>query len=352
MSKGISVVVCTYNGEERLPTTIRHLAYQVVSGGIDWEILIINNASTDNTESVSKNEWSKYNRNIPFRVIDQPVTGLSAARQKGFDCAKYDYVIFVDDDNWLCERYVELSFLIMEQHPHIGVLGGIGEPVFESTPPDWFEKYSIYYAVGAQDEKSGDISDAKGYVYGAGMVVRKPFYQKLKEKGFQSYVEDRKKKSLSSSGDNEICYILRLAGYKIWYDERLEFKHYIPHKRLQWNYFLNLIEGAHRSGVYLAPYLDLLNNKEIRQQNLKRVWLFRTLNIIFQVFKLSKYSVRYILTGHYLPDKHRKYRRLIGELKGWLSIRTGYAQRYNNLNSLKSDISDQSVEYRKSYVNI
>jgi len=51
---GVSVVICTYNGAERLPETIRHIANQTVPAHIPWEFIVVSNACTDNTEEVTR----------------------------------------------------------------------------------------------------------------------------------------------------------------------------------------------------------------------------------------------------------------------------------------------------------
>ncbi len=54
ISKGVSVVVCCYNSAPRLPETLMHLFAQIVNPDIKWEIIIINNASTDDTLEVAQ----------------------------------------------------------------------------------------------------------------------------------------------------------------------------------------------------------------------------------------------------------------------------------------------------------
>src|SRR5688572_10602380 len=100
-ANGISVIICCYNSSSRLPETLKHLANQSVPGKINWELIVVNNASTDNTASVAETEWAKYNLEIPLHVVDQPVPGQSAARDKGYEVASHEYLLYVDDDNWL-----------------------------------------------------------------------------------------------------------------------------------------------------------------------------------------------------------------------------------------------------------
>jgi len=52
---GVSVIICCYNSVKRLPVTLAHLKSQVVFGQIPWEVIVIDNASTDRTAEVAKN---------------------------------------------------------------------------------------------------------------------------------------------------------------------------------------------------------------------------------------------------------------------------------------------------------
>jgi len=51
---GISVLVCTYNGAKRLEKTLAHLAAQVTNSTVEWEIILVDNNSTDNTSVIAK----------------------------------------------------------------------------------------------------------------------------------------------------------------------------------------------------------------------------------------------------------------------------------------------------------
>src|SRR5690606_30349950 len=259
MKPGVSVIICCYNSAKRLPETLRHLALQKVPSDIPWEVIVVNNASTDDTVHVAEQEWSQYNLSIPFRIVDQPKPGLSNARDKGFEVAAYEYCLFCDDDNWLQSDYVRIAFETMESDPMIGAAGGQGEPVFEGGKPGWFKDGVWGYAIGEQMPESGYVDLNRGYLYGAGLIVNKKKWENLKLPFETMLCGDRTGMKLQSGGDTELCFIMIVNGYMLFYNEDLKFKHFIEKERLDISYYKKLCQGFGQANAILSPYKYFLN---------------------------------------------------------------------------------------------
>ncbi len=183
--------------------------------------------------------------NVPFRVLDEPKAGKEHALKRGLDVARYEAVAIVDDDNLLAPDYTQMAFEIMQANPEIGVLGACAEGFFEVPPPDWFKEVQAVYAIGPQNRGiSGPYPDKDGFVYGAGSVVRRSAWLKLQAHGFHFLTQVKRGKILAGGEDIELGEALRLAGYKLWYDERLRFRHYMYRNRLTWEYLLRIGPGA------------------------------------------------------------------------------------------------------------
>ena len=98
---GVSVLICTYNGASRLIPTLKHLAQQVMPAGVPWEILLVDNNSTDDTSVHSVRLWAEGGAPAPLRVLNQPKAGKQFALEMAYDAARYEFMCIVDDDNWL-----------------------------------------------------------------------------------------------------------------------------------------------------------------------------------------------------------------------------------------------------------
>lgn len=212
--------------------------------GIEWEVIVVDNHSSDDSSAVAFASWKRYRCTAPFNVIAEPRPGLSFARKTGADAAQYELLLYCDDDNWLAPDYIRISFQQMQAHPNIGVLGGRSTACFEANEPAWFSRFEKAYAVGRPMQQSGNANQ-RTYLAGAGMLVRKSLLQQLEAIDYRQLLTDRKGKELSSGGDAELCLVMLYLGYDLYYDERLQFVHYMPAGRLDWRYCVKMMAEGH-----------------------------------------------------------------------------------------------------------
>lgn len=289
MKKGISVIICCYNSAGRLPETLRHLSKQKLPETINWEVVVVNNSSTDDTSNVAQEVWASFELAVPLKIIPEPTPGLSNARRAGVKNASFDLIVFCDDDNWLASDYLKNACEIMQQNLNVGVLGGRSEGVFESEPPEWFERFSFAYAIGKQLPQTG-IANKRRYLMGAGMVVRKSILDLLYELSFNNILTDRKGDAVSSGGDTELCLMILFLGYDLYYDERLFFHHFITSKRLNWQYCKKmLIESYGSMQIYLSFYKMIYKKMKVSGnmffEEAYREILWYNIHILLNAFK-------------------------------------------------------------------
>lgn len=339
--QGVSVIVCCYNSAQRLPKTIEHLAKQIVPNNINWEVIVINNNSSDNTAEVALNEWKKFNVAIPFQIINQPIPGLSAARETGFDTAKYEFVLMCDDDNWLSNDYVKIVYNIMSIDDKIGALGGVGTEECETSPPTWFENYKPTFAVGKFSTINGDITHTTNGLYGAGAVVRKSAYFLLKQNSFVLLTTDRIGGKMSSGGDTELFWALELIGYKIWFDDSLKFTHFISSKNMLPEIFMQKMYNGTQSEMMLSAYMYIRKREIFKNRpNYKKHWTWLLMAhllpfllssqilqlITFLIFKIVndntvKAKVQLAKIVYYLTERGKDKKRIQNLSKAaWLKV--------------------------------
>lgn len=282
LSNGVSVIVCCYNSSARLPQTLRHLAMQELPESLNMEVLLVDNASTDQTAAVARQLWAEYSPRFPLRVVDQPTPGQNHARRKGTEEALYELIIFCDDDNWLNNQYVQSAVNTMHTDERIGAAGGQNVPVTDAPSyPDWFAEYSDKYALGVPAATSGDIS-FRGFVLGAGMVTRRSLFLDMYDHRYPTLLKGRNGTDLSTGDDFEYCKRLLLRGYSLYYDERMILKHYIPAERLTIPYRERLMAGILEAGKVINVYDDAIKIfRRNRNKNRLRIWLLSPFRILF-----------------------------------------------------------------------
>lgn len=271
---GISVLVCAHNGAERLPGTLRHLAAQRTPPGLPWEVLLIDNASTDGTATAARALWPA-GAPARLRVVSEPRPGLRLARECGFRESCWPLLVFIDDDNRIAPDYLARAAGIMARKPEVAACGGRAEPVCEVAPPAWFPNHAHAYATGPQGNPRGDEPGPRPQLWGAGLVIRRPALDALRAGGFRPLSMGRTEGRLDAGEDTELCLALRLAGWQLWYDPGLRLDHWIPRSRLEWRYLRRLTRGF--GATFLDPYWHELDPLWRDIPAWRRTWLMAVL---------------------------------------------------------------------------
>ncbi|NRF38638.1 glycosyltransferase [Pedobacter foliorum] len=285
MKKGITVIICTYNGAPRLSETLNHLAAQVVPKNLNWEILLVDNASTDGTSVLATEIWEKHNvKNVPLNIAYESTPGKLFAFQKGITLANYEYFIICDDDNWLSQDYVNIAFNILDKNPRIGAAGGQAIAVAEDGAnfPEWFEAAKEGYAVGEQAKNTGSIT-YRASLWGAGLASRTQLYLDT-YKTFPSLLIDKNNQRILTAEDTEYCLRIVLKGYQLYYDSNLSLKHYITSGRLTLNYKNSLYDNFSNANSIMDDYYLALKfgpNGTLSLFNRVRLTLITPIRYIF-----------------------------------------------------------------------
>jgi glycosyltransferase involved in cell wall biosynthesis len=254
---GVSVVICCYNSVDRIKSTLIHLKQQKLNE-IPWEVILVNNNSTDNTENEAIDVWD--NSIAQLIIVREIRSGLIYARECGINYCRYDYIVFCDDDNWLDENYLRIVYELFQKLPNVGALGGCSTVALEAdcVLPDWFFRNENAYAVGAQSAKSGDIT-MRLFIWGAGMAIRKNIAQKCFDQEFPFLLTGRNGNKITAGDDAEICKRIIIMGFRLFYDERLKFQHFITPSRLTEGYFLKMNSGFEASYSLLGLYSEFIS---------------------------------------------------------------------------------------------
>jgi len=309
----ISVVICCHNSAGRLPETLLHLAAQQATPDLTWEILIVDNASNDDTVTVAQ-RFASVHSCLSIRVIEELQLGQTYARVRGVAEARGDVILFVDDDNWLGGNYVTTVAEMMAAHPQMSGLGGASTAVFDGTPPGWITRHQRWFAVSGPPQDADPLVEV-GFIWGAGSAFRKRTLEQVAQCGFR--VPGRQGTALQAGDDSELCSLIQLCGGRLYYCSLLQFQHYLPARRLTWNYLRRLHHGSGEVSVLLDVYrIDYPGTRWPRW--LLRSWYAQVCNAWLQILRhplLSWRSTRNLLEGDDRVLRIETYRGRLAALK-------------------------------------
>ena len=156
------------------------------------EILVVDNASTDDTREVVEKLARTYSS---LYYIHEPVLGLSCARNRGWRVARGAYVAYVDDDCRIPREWVAVAAdIVTTVRP--GAFGGPYYACYDTEKPRWFKDS---YESHVQGDTAGPLADNE-CLDGMNMVFRRGILEELG--GFDSR--------------------LGMQGARIWYGEETE----------------------------------------------------------------------------------------------------------------------------------
>jgi glycosyltransferase involved in cell wall biosynthesis len=282
--------------------------------GAKLELILVDNASTDNTAQYSALLWKELGNLFEMTVVTEPIPGKINAQETGLKTVKCSYALICDDDNALFENYVQKGYDLLKSNPKIGALGGQGIAVSEVALPDWFEEYSYFYACAPQAARTGDVQPERNVIYGAGMFINMNAWQKVKAAGFDYLLPSRIGKQLvTGAEDGEVCWAIRFAGYEVWYSEELKFYHHLPAGRLTEEYRLRLISALHVGSVVGKLYPRIFFGELTKP--IKLFWLKELVYTILHIVKLPFLGIknkmldlkRSLFQAGYLMRERSKY---------------------------------------------
>ena len=138
-----SVIIPTRNRADALARCLESLTCQTLPAET-FEVLVIDNGSTDHTPDVAEN----YGSLLQLTYVTAPEPGLHVGRHEGMRRANTDVLMFADDDIEAEPSWVEAVAQTLE-NPNIALVGGNNYPLFEEPPPNgWYDGGKGQYTKG------------------------------------------------------------------------------------------------------------------------------------------------------------------------------------------------------------
>ncbi len=123
----VSIIIPAYNAASYIRETIQSIYAQSYQR---WEVIIVNDGSTDNTSSIIESFKDKR-----IRAISQENAGVAQARNKGLLFAKGEFIIFFDADDLMTPEFLDTRVRALKNDPAVGYAGGLVQtfPIVSKT---------------------------------------------------------------------------------------------------------------------------------------------------------------------------------------------------------------------------
>src|SRR5215211_3717110 len=117
----ISAIITTYNRCDLLATAIDSLLGQE-SGGVTYEVIIVDNNSTDRTREAVESFIARGHTNLSY--VFEPRQGISYGRNAGIANSKSQIIAFTDDDVYVSKNWIANIKRAFDEHPEVDFAGG------------------------------------------------------------------------------------------------------------------------------------------------------------------------------------------------------------------------------------
>lgn len=233
-----SIIIPTVNRARYLENALISVQNQSLPMD-DYEIIVVDNNSTDNTLQVVK-ECSK-NGEKEIVYIKEPNIGLHNAKHAGARIAKGEILIYIDDDV-VADRNLISELVKPYSSIGVGCVGGRIFPKWEIEQPEWIKCFPGWYLSLLDEGK--ELKEIQ-WIYGCNFSIKKSLLFKLGGFNPDAFHE---KKLWWMRGDGEIGLLRKVhdIGKKVIYNPKAIVWHVIPKDRLTIDYFK---ERAFKSGV-------------------------------------------------------------------------------------------------------
>ncbi len=240
----LTVAICTWNRASLLRMTLERMTELVVPAGTAWEILVVNNNCSDDTDLVV----AGFQGRLPIRTVAEPAPGKSHALNRAAAEAAGRYILFTDDDVLVEPDWLTGYLAAFDRWPDAALFGGPITPRFDGTPPRWLEHglASIGPAFAILD--LGPVArpfDAAHVPFGANMAIRTDVQRRFH---YAADLGPRPGSQLRGEETTLIRDVLK-TGATGWWVPEARVRHFIPAERQTLEYIEAYFRGQ---GEYFA----------------------------------------------------------------------------------------------------
>jgi len=233
-----TVLIATYNRAALLDETLASIRRMRVTKGRRWEVLVVDNNSTDDTRAVVERQARDFP--VPLRYLFEARQGRSSALNAGIAASAAPVIAMTDDDVRIEEGWLDAACeALLGGDPAIAYAGGPVAPIWETAPPRWLDltRGDLWGTIAIQDHGAQPFvyEEARKVPLGANMAARRTLFASVG--GFRADLGRSSGRLVLGQEVPELLMRARAAGWRGVYLPAMRVHHHIPSKRLTRAYF-------------------------------------------------------------------------------------------------------------------
>lgn len=240
----ITAAICTHNRAAYLPGAIESLLQQSLPSS-DYEILVIDNCSTDETPAIAQRYLTAAG-DVTLRSARAEPLGLSHARNLAVQMAAGEVIAFLDDDAIAAPQWLAALLDAYAAFPNAWAVGGRVEPLWLAQRPTWLTDQMLpHLAILNLGDSLRQLQKGEE-VYGVNCSFRRGAFVEL---GLFRNDLGRKGRQLLGSEESEFQARILRSGRQVIYTPNAIVQHVLPATRLEQDYFVRLAFGKGQSAA-------------------------------------------------------------------------------------------------------
>lgn len=264
-SDPMTLMICTHNRGPRIRETLDAVYAMDRAGGRVAELLIVDNASTDDTGAIV-DEVIASGPAIPTRRVMEPRIGAIHARRRAIIEAATPLVAWLDDDVIPSPGWAKAILSALDRSDRVGVVGSRISLRWETGPTSLATKFRSQLAEQELGDEASMLSRPESGLATAALAARR---QAILDSGWveHAYLCGPNGSQLSRGEDYEMVIRVRKAGWEAWYEPSARIEHLIPPGRQTREYLINLAHGIGEAKSWLnwiamdKPGLDWIDSE-------------------------------------------------------------------------------------------
>lgn len=269
----VTVLIPTRNRAAELDRALASLAQQDTGGACSFEVLVVDNGSTDGTRGVVERWAERTTSAVRHRYLYEPTEGQVHALNAGVREAEGAYVAFLDDDERASSRWLR-TFWGCVSAEYADAVTGRMMPIWETAQPTWITA-RLMGTLGCPSMGTHRLALTEDWEYwwcGGNAIVRRAMIHRVG--GFNP--------QMPRGHDTDLAYRLAQAGARMFYEPEAVAYHRIPRERLTPAYLRHWHVETGRCWAYRFPW------KPHHRLTVMPLWWYR---------QQARFAVRFLKDG-------------------------------------------------------